>query len=116
MTCHDCGEDACICLRPYDEEDFAFDEDGDDFDPDGQCESCGGEYGDGWSNCTCDMPDDYPDDPLAYVRSFPEWLVFRWHRLLAWRWPRCAHCGRWMWPWATDWCCSRECFDRWIPF
>jgi len=35
-------------------EDMAgLDEDDDDF-PDGTCEVCGGEYGDGWSNCTCE--------------------------------------------------------------
>ena len=40
--------------------DCYFDEDEGEPEERGTCEICGGEWGDGWSNCTCEYN---PDDP-----------------------------------------------------
>ena len=114
---HDCGEDTCCCRDPYDEEDFAFDEDDDDEYLRGKCETCGGEYVNGWSCCTCDVPGDYQDNSGELVPTWSDSIAYWWHRMIAWRWPVCAHCGkRFWWPWRRQWCCSEECHDKWIPF
>jgi hypothetical protein len=67
---------------------------------DGTCSACFGEYGDGWSNCTC--YDDYnlsyyeePRDP--YLITVPERLslvLYNTRHFLSRIWRRCPDCDR----------------------
>ena len=42
-----------------------IEEDCDEIPEHGTCQTCGGEWGDGWSNCTCDEDDlVWPDDSI----------------------------------------------------
>jgi hypothetical protein len=59
-----------------------------------------------------------------YDRKFVEWhrgwltpVVRLWFRVRSTVWPRCGHCRRRLWlrRWDQDFC-SKECFDKWIPF
>lgn len=67
-------------------------------DDDGMCVRCGEDY---W--------------PLCYALHKRVWWKFRrWLRGL-----RCLECRRWLWrtgQYEKSGCCSKKCFNAWIPF
>lgn len=65
LTCTLCGD-----FIPYGSEPWAYLTDEEEehiarqhyYETHGYCSTCGGEYGDGWSNCTCEREEGYGDD------------------------------------------------------